>query len=107
MQTVCIGRSRLKGFWGRFFWIQLGFWIQALSGPAFTAPHRASLRFPRPHEASWWLRRFTAQLSFSYKRDFSYSFSYRFSYKIFSEQLCFPIDLAVSSLLILMLLRNP
>ena len=36
---------------------------------------------------------------FSYTGNFSYSFSYSFSYKIFLEQLCFSIDLAVSSLL--------
>lgn len=41
----------------------------------------------------------TAQPGFGYTGNFSYSFSYRFSYKIFPEQLCFPIDLAVSSLL--------
>ena len=36
---------------------------------------------------------------FSYTGQFSYSFSYSFSYRIFLEQLCFSIDLSVSSLL--------
>ena len=52
-------------------------------------------------------QRFTAQPSFGYTGDFGYSFGYNFGYKIFSEQLCFSIDLAVSSLLLLMLLKNP
>ena len=46
--------------------------------------------------------RITGQLDrsdFRYTGDFSYSFSYGFSYKIFIEQLCFSIDLAMSSLL--------
>ena len=44
-------------------------------------------------------QRFTGQPRFSYTDNFSYSFSYSFSYKIFLEQLCFSIDLSVSSLL--------
>ena len=43
----------------------------------------------------------------SNRADSSNSFSNSFSNKFFLEQLCFSIDLAVSSLLLLMLLRNP
>ena len=43
----------------------------------------------------------------SNRADSSNSFSNSFSNKFFPEHLCFSIDLAVSSLLLLMLLRNP
>ena len=88
MQSVCMGKSRPEGFWGRFFWSQLGFWSQAISITgasqhhwsfsvhhwSFSALHRTSRRSSRPHEASWRLRRFTAQPGFSYTSRFGYSF---------------------------------
>ena len=45
MQSVCKVRSRLEGFLGRFFLVQLVFWLQALSGPGVhggTGHHGAS-----------------------------------------------------------------
>ena len=40
MQSVCIGGSRLKGFWGRFFWLQLGFWLQLSATLELLSVHR-------------------------------------------------------------------
>ena len=54
---------------------------------------------PGVHGDSRTSQRSPCVTAFSYTTDFSYSFSYSFSYKIFPEQLCFSIDLAVSSLL--------
>ena len=51
-------------------------------------------------------QRFTAQLSFGNKDNFGHSFGNSFGSRIFSEQLCFSIDLAVSSLLLPMLPKN-
>ena len=48
MQSVCKVRSRLEGFLGRFFLVQLVFWLQALN--AMTAP--AAQDITRLHEAS-------------------------------------------------------
>ena len=48
MQSVCKVRSRLEGFLGRFFLVQLVFWLQALSGPGVhggTGHHEASRGF--------------------------------------------------------------
>ena len=104
MQISLHRRSRLEGFLGPFFLVQLVFWLQALSA-------MAAQRFSRPHEASW--RRRTSRglmaaqditgphggTDSGYKGDFGYSFGYNFGYKIFLEQLCFSIDLSVSSLL--------
>ena len=42
MQSVCKVRSRLEGFQGRFFWIQLGFWLQLSAAQAFTAAQDSS-----------------------------------------------------------------
>ena len=62
MQINLHRRSRLEGFLGPFFLVQLVFWLHALSGPGVhggTGPHeaswrhRASRRLSRPHEASW------------------------------------------------------
>ena len=62
MQSVCKVRSRLEGFLGRFFLVQLVFWLQALSGPGVhggTGHHEASWGLmaaqdiTRLHEASW------------------------------------------------------
>ena len=62
MQSVCKVRSRPEGFQGHFFWLQLVFWLQDLSGPGVhggTGHHEASRGFmaaqdiTRPHEASW------------------------------------------------------
>ena len=64
MQISLHRRSRLEGFLGPFFLVQLVFWLQALSA-------MAAQRFSRPHEASWRRRtsrgfmaaqRFTGQL---------------------------------------------
>ena len=89
---------------------------------SFSALHRTSRHFSRLHEASWRhgaSQDFTATLELlsvrraslspdsSNRPDSSNSFSNSFSNKIFLEQLCFSIDLAVSSLLLLMLLKNP
>ena len=65
MQTVCIGGLGLEGFWGHFFWLPLGFWIQASAAPAFTAAQgitallKASQASRRPgvHRASLELHR--------------------------------------------------
>ena len=46
MQISLHRRSRLEGFLGPFFLVQLVFWLQALSA-------MAAQRFSRPHEASW------------------------------------------------------
>ena len=62
---------------------------------AFTALHRTSQQLRTSQRSPC----VTVQPGFSYTSRFSYSFSYSFSYKIFSEQLCFSIDLAISSLL--------
>ena len=37
MQSVCKVRSRLEGFLGHFFWLQLVFWLQPSADPADTA----------------------------------------------------------------------
>ena len=87
MKSICKVRSRLEGFLGRFFLVQLVFWLQALSGPGVhggtghheaswglmaaqditrlheaSRRHRASRRLSRPHEASW-RRRASRRLS--------------------------------------------
>ena len=105
-----------KGFEAVFFCLQLEFQLQALSASGGAALHRTSRHFTATlellsvHCASLELLGASLELlsagqlcspciDFSYTGNFSYSFSYNFSYKIFSEQLCFSIDLAVSSLL--------
>ena len=69
----------------------------------------AAQRFTGHHGASQGLTGFMAALSSdsSNMADSSNSFSNSFSNKIFPEQLCFSIDLAVLPLLLLMLLKNP
>ena len=114
MQTVYIGRSRARRVLGPFFLVTAGILDTSPQRLSITGASQrftgASQRFTGHHGASQGLtgfmpaQRFTA---FGYTGDFGYSFGYRFGYKIFLEQLCFSIDLAVSSLLLLMLLRNP
>ena len=65
MQINLHRRSRLEGFLGPFFLVQLVFWLQALSGPGVhggAGHHGASRGFmastaaqdiTRPHGASW------------------------------------------------------
>ena len=51
MKSICKVRPRLEGFLGRFFLVQLVFWLQALSGPGVhggTGHHEASWRPRRP-----------------------------------------------------------
>ena len=52
MQSVCKVRSRLEGFQGHFFWLQLVFWLQDLSGPGVhggAGHHGASQGLTRLH----------------------------------------------------------
>ena len=52
MKSICKVRSRLEGFLGRFFLVQLVFWLQALSGPGVhggAGHHGASQGLTRPH----------------------------------------------------------
>ena len=69
-----------------------------MAAQAFTAAQDSSA-FAVHHWSFSAFAVITGQLSFGYKSDFGYSFGYSFGYKIFLEQLCFPIDLAVSALL--------
>ena len=137
MQSVCKVRSRLEGFLGCFFLVQLVFWLQALN--AMTAPaaqditglhgaswrrrasrrHRTSRGFTRLHWASWRHRtsrglmaaqditRLHGGTDSGSKGDFGYSFGSRFGSKIFLEQLCFSINSSILPLLLPMLPKNP
>ena len=70
----------------------------------------AAQRFTGLHSSSGLLGVHRASLDSSdssNRADSSNSFSNSFSNKFFLEQLCFSIDLAVSPLLLLMLLKNP
>ena len=52
MKSICKVRPRLEGFLGRFFLVQLVFWLQALNAMAAPAHHRhheASRGFTGPH----------------------------------------------------------
>ena len=52
MKSICKVRSRLEGFLGLFFLVQLVFWLQALNAMAAPAHHRhheASRGFTGPH----------------------------------------------------------
>ena len=67
MQSVCKVRSRLEGFLGRFFLVQLVFWLQALSGTGVhggTGHHEASRGF-MPAQASTAAQGITAPLKAS------------------------------------------
>ena len=69
-----------------------------LDSIGLSAPHRLHGASRRLQDSS----AFAAALGssdFSYTGQFSYSFSYSFSYRIFLEQLCFSINLSISSLL--------
>ena len=61
----------------------------------------------RLHGGSGASQDITAQLSFGNKADSGNSFGNSFGNRIFSEPLCFSIDLAISSLLLPMLPKNP
>ena len=51
MQSVCKVRSRPEGFQGHFFWLQLVFWLQTLSGPGVRGG-TGQPRTPRRHRTA-------------------------------------------------------
>ena len=120
MQSVCIGRSRLEGFYGRFFRPQLVFWSQVLSGMAaqrLTGHHGASQGLTRLHGLTGFMaaqrltghhsdsrtpRRFAVHRSAQIwvtRAVWATAFGSRLGHRISLEPLCFSIDSSVSSLL--------
>ena len=108
-----VTKKSSKSFWDRkglcnqFAWVGLGQkgFEAVFSGHSWYFGHKpsAAQAFTAAQDSS----AFALSPDFGNRADFGNSFGNSFGNKIFSEQLCFSIDLAVSSLLLPMLPKNP